>query len=124
MADPVAEKERGKHELLALVLLSVVMFALLALQTWRTGHSPGLRYPGALIAASALGLLTFKRRRWARTLLVVLAGVAAAAVTLAALQGFYYSPIGAAALLLGAALFAGIAWRLQTSHYINAFLTA
>jgi hypothetical protein len=43
---------------------------------------------------------------------------------LAALSGFYYSPMVAVVLLIVAGLVAGAAWRLQTSVHIQAFLRA
>ena len=115
--------ERGRREVLFLAVFCAVAVALLMLRAWRvSSHFPGWLYPGALLAMIALGLLTYTRRRWARALLVVLAGLTSGAVTLAALQGFYYSPLVAAALLIVAALFAGAAWRLQTSLHVDAFL--
>lgn len=117
--------ERGKREVLMLAVSCGVVVMLLTLQAWRvTGHFPGWLFPGILLAVIPLGLLTYRRRRWARTLLVVLAAFTAAAVALGALQGFYYAPVMTAVLLIVAALLAGVAWRLQTSRHVKAFLGA
>jgi len=100
-----------------------IALALLTLQAWRTTvHFPGWLYPGSLLVVIALGLLTYKRRRWARPLLVAVSGLAATAIALGALQGFYYSPVAAAVLFIIAVLLAIAAWRLQTSPHVDSFL--
>lgn len=114
---------RGRFEVLIIVVFCVVVLASLTLRAWRvSGHFPGWSYPGSLAVVIALGLLTYKRKRWARALLVVAAGLASFSVALAALSGFYYSPMVAVVLLIVACLLGGAAWRLQTSLHIHAFL--
>lgn len=101
-----------------------VAFALFTLQAWRvTVHFPGWLYPGSFLTVTALGRLTYSRRRWARLLLVVISGLGAAAAASGALQGFYYSPLIAVVLLVLAVLLAAAAWRLQTSPHVDMFLS-
>ena len=125
MVESPGSVQRGNVEVLIIVNLCVVVLASLTLRAWSvSGHFPGWTYPGGLAVVIALGLLTCKRLRWARTLLVVVAGIASATVVVAALSGFYYSPMVAVVLLMVAGLLAGAAWRLQTSVHIRAFLQA
>lgn len=114
---------RGKFEVLIIVVFCAVVLASLTLRAWSgSGHSPEWSYLGGLAAVIALGLLTYRRLSWARTLLVVAVAIASVAFVLAASKGFYYSPVGAVVLLLVAGLLAAAAWRLQTSAHIQAFL--
>ena len=114
--------ERGRKETLILAGLCIAIATVLMIRAWLvTVHFPGWIYPGALLLTLALSVLTMARRSWARRVLVVLAALASLAILAGSLQGFVYSPGVAVVLVFVAVLAAAIAWRLQTSRYVNAY---
>lgn len=124
MNEARGDTERGRRETFLLAGFYVLAVALLMLNTWRVAHGPGWHHTATLLAALVLALLTMTRRRWARLMLVALAGLTSFAVVIGALQAAIYSIPAAAALLLFAVLIGCAAWRLRTSPHVDAFMSA
>jgi hypothetical protein len=116
--------ERGRRELIALVCVAIVLFALLTAGAWRRGagaEAVGVARP---LVVGLLGFLAYQGRRLARNLLAV--WLVLIAILYGGIAMHYATNAPVAALVLGGAalVWLATAFRLYRSRHINAYLAA